>query len=481
MYYMIRRNILFRQHGGFGHITDNSLFGYRKPGDERLFPGERYVSESGAYMLSVLGKTPKSLEDIARQVFVIFKDVDFDQLRSDISDFFNTLVEEGFLSCGETCKECQDMPARPLPKKTNEGQENIGTGAECLNAARENKILLKSLHIELATECNERCVHCYIPHKYKTKKMETALLFHLLDQAKNLNVLNITLSGGEPLLHEDFCVILERLRTLDMSVNVLSNLTLLTNVMIEEMVKNPLLSVQTSIYSMSPGTHDMITGVKGSFDKTLKSLKQLQAMGVPIQVSCPIMRHNKDSFDGVVAFCEQNGLQVSTDYVIFASYDHTGCNLDSRLSLDEVVSAIDRRASDSYMHKMHLLAAEKEQLGVNSPICSVCRYYMCISATGKAYPCVGWQSNEIGDAKHQSIKEIWEASEAVKYLRSIKWEDFPKCTKCVDRGFCTVCMMSNSNENKDASVFKIDDFHCKVASLLHKKVDSYADRKEAFP
>ena len=33
--------------------------------------------------------------------------------------------------------------------------------------------------------------------------------------------------------------------------------------------------------------------------------------------------------------------------------------------------------------------------------------------------------------------------------------------------------MSNSNENSYGDEFKINDFHCKVASMIHGKVDSY--------
>ena len=68
---------------------------------------------------------------------------------------------------------------------------------------------------------------------------------------------------------------------------------------------------------------------------------------------------------------------------------------------------------------------------------------------------------------------IWEESDAVKYLRSIAWSDFPKCVSCSDKGFCNVCMMSNANEDKGADPFRIGAYHCKVASLLHRKVELY--------
>ena len=52
------------------------------------------------------------------------------------------------------------------------------------------------------------------------------------------------------MLHPHFIDFLRECRINDMSVNVLSNLTLLNDEMVAEMKLNPLLSVQTSVYSM---------------------------------------------------------------------------------------------------------------------------------------------------------------------------------------------------------------------------------------
>jgi MoaA/NifB/PqqE/SkfB family radical SAM enzyme len=63
---------------------------------------------------------------------------------------------------------------------------------------------LQSLQIELTARCNERCVHCSISHESKTRDMDTALLFSLLDQCSGMGVEQITISGGEPMLPPHF-------------------------------------------------------------------------------------------------------------------------------------------------------------------------------------------------------------------------------------------------------------------------------------
>ena len=99
-------------------------------------------------------------------------------------------------------------------------------------------IFLRSIHIEIADACNERCVHCYIPNERKNNAIDPALFYRLIEEGRKMNIIHVTLSGGEPLLHKDILGFLKRCRELDLSVNVLSNLTLLTDDILSEMKKN---------------------------------------------------------------------------------------------------------------------------------------------------------------------------------------------------------------------------------------------------
>jgi hypothetical protein len=58
---------------------------------------------------------------------------------------------------------------------------------------KDNPQLL-SLQIELSSRCNERCVHCYIPHQNKINDIEPTLFYDVLNQYHDMGVLNITLS-----------------------------------------------------------------------------------------------------------------------------------------------------------------------------------------------------------------------------------------------------------------------------------------------
>lgn len=471
MYYKLRQDVLYRQYDEYGLITDNSEFGYRMLKDTRILRGEKYVSKSGAVMLATLNRTPKYIDDIVDELMHIFIGVDFETLKNDTVEFLQYFVDEGFLTIGDDAESCRDYDCEKQDE--NKKQDNTATTVDCARNVLKTNEFLRSIHIEIASACNERCVHCYIPHKYKTKVMDSDLFYRIIEEGRKMNIIHVTLSGGEPLLHKDIIGFFRRCRELDLSVNVLSNLTLLSDEIIDEMKKNTLLSVQTSVYSMNPVVHDSITKLHGSLEKTICGLKRLMEAKIPVQISCPVMKQNKDDFVSVIRWGYDHNISVAVEPVIFASYDHSGDNLSNRLTLTEIGKVIDYELEEGYADIIGNLAKEKELMKSDDPICSVCRYSFCISVTGEVYPCAGWQTNVIGILENQSLNEIWQSSDKIKCLRKVKRKDFPKCVNCKDRGYCTVCMMSNSNENQEGDAFRINEFNCKVAELKHKKLTVY--------
>lgn len=466
MYYKISDRILFRSYDEFGYLTDNSEYGYRFLQYDYKDPGEKYVSKSGAVMLSTLTREPKSIDVILTELLSVFEGVEAAELKHDTEEFFDGLVEEGFLCSGKTPDTCETRTDFDSASSTllQSGSANIQI---------KQSEFLRSLHIEVASECNERCVHCYIPHEDKLAMIKPELFYHVVEEGRKMNIIHVTISGGEPLLHPDLIHFLQYCHKMDLSVNVLTNLILLNNDMIDEMKKNPLLSVQTSLYSMDAKVHDRITGVKGSFEKTRNALLRIAEAGIPVQISCPVMKENKDIFLEVVQWAAEHNISTAVQPQIYAQYDHTGRNLTHRLAVHEVADAVRSLLEAGYGDQWISDPTEIEQRSPRDPICSICRYMLCISATGTVYPCVGWQTNVIDTLDNASLHDIWEKSEKICALRKIQRLHFPRCIDCDDRGYCLVCMMSNANENEDGNAFRINTFHCDVAAAIHHTVNQY--------
>ena len=221
--------------------------------------------------------------------------------------------------------------------------------------------------------------------------MDAVLFYDILEQCREMNLLHITISGGEPMLHSHFIDFIRKCNEYNFSVNVLSNLTLLNQDMIDEMKHNPLLCVQTSLYSMSPDVHDGITQMQGSFEKTVSSILKLIENGIPLQVSCPIMKQNLHDYKDVVSWCNDHQLHANSDYVIIGSYDHKMQNLHCRLSLDDIheIMCSKLKSDSKYFEYITDEYEKKASLSPDDFICSVCQSSICISESGNVYPCSG--------------------------------------------------------------------------------------------
>lgn len=67
------------------------------------------VNQSGYIFLSVLSHVPQSVESLADKIMSAFKNAERDTVIHDAGEFYNGLVREGFLVCGETYADCNAM------------------------------------------------------------------------------------------------------------------------------------------------------------------------------------------------------------------------------------------------------------------------------------------------------------------------------------------------------------------------------------
>jgi radical SAM protein with 4Fe4S-binding SPASM domain len=477
MFFKQKSNVIFRNFESFGLITDNRNFGFKQTNNNENYIGDKVLSESGAVFMSVLDRIPQTLDELAKKIKKQFTDVDIRTIKNDVSEFYCMLEQDGFIVSGETMLECdekdtkfsykilepeiikKDFPPTIMhPEKSTQ---------DFLKEYFKGKPQLTNLHIEIISKCNEKCIHCYIPHDYKVSYIEPDLFYDVLEQCKKMRLVHLTLSGGEPMLHKNFCDFLRKCREYDFSINVLSNLTLLNDEILKEMKANPLLGVQVSLYSMDSNIHDEITQMKGSFEKTKNAILKLIENDIPLQISCPIMKQNKNCYNDVIEWAKKHKIHAGDDYGLIARYNHTTQNLSCRLSINEIKKVInDKVANNSkFLEQIEQEAEKKKIKTTEDVVCSVCHSSICITDNGNVYPCAGWQDYVVGNVKETSLQEIWDNSEKVLYLRSLRNKDFPICIQCPDKEFCTMCMVKNANENPNGDPLVVNEFFCNIAKL----------------
>ena len=231
---------------------------------------------------------------------------------------------------------------------------------------------------------------------------------------------------------------------------------------------------------MDPKIHDKITTIKGSFEKTKNAIEKLRNADIPLQISCPVMKANKDGYDEVMKYAHSLLMKSSTDYIMMAQSDLDTSNLANRLNLEETekvlkeILAYDIDYRESTLKQFPMSSIPLEEYA-EMPLCGAGFNDLCVTVNGDVYPCAGWQSFVVGNVFKKSLKDIWNNSPELIRLRKIRKRDFPKCMTCEARDFCAMCLVRNYNES-NGDMFKINKHFCDVAFLTKRLVEEWREK-----
>ena len=471
-YYSLKSDCYVRTYGDIGYIS-RPLVGI-----------DKIVDSIGAVFLSKLQYEPLSIDNIVKLLADTFEDVNESELAEDAVSFYDMLFADNFLNVGK-CTQAEtdshfDYSTLKGKSAYSEGYMTDVSSEKFLSDYSKKNPFLFTFHVELTSKCNERCVHCYIPHECKNTDIEHGLMIKALDQCKEMGVMNIVFSGGEPMLHPNFCDFMRYAKDLDFNVTVLSNLTLLDDEILSALKYRHTSCVNVSLYSMDAQVHDAITTVEGSFFRTKNNILRLIDNNIAVQINCPIMKQNQATFQDVILWGHEHKCAVILDYIIMARSDRSADNLEYRLTKEEIRPVLEKIVQNDVVVqaniKYHAYRSELSSgtIDPDERVCGVALSTICMVANGNVYPCAGWQKYVCGNINESSLQEIWTKSPAVILLRQLRLKDFKKCLRCEDKKYCLMCISRNSNESETGSVFDVPQITCEAARIQHQIFDEYA-------
>lgn len=169
---------------------------------------------------------------------------------------------------------------------------------------------LGTLYIYMTDGCNLACKHCWISPDYKLNKetgghVSAKKLLESCAQAKRLGLKHVKLTGGEPLLHPDFCELVYGIKALGLNLWMESNMTLLTPENTKAIL-DTMTFFSTSIDGATAESHDGFRGVANSFDTTCQAVKLLSPH-INIQVIMSVHAGNVHEVEEVMKLSHDLG------------------------------------------------------------------------------------------------------------------------------------------------------------------------------
>lgn len=126
--------------------------------------------------------------------------------------------------------------------------------------------------IEITGKCNLNCKYCF--NEKGNKDIPLSKLKNILDQADEMNVFEVCLSGGEPFIREDIFEILQYALKKAFDLAIVTNGTLLGPHIIKKLDNmNLISSLQISVDSSNEKIHN---SVRGMFSETMFSLNEIK-------------------------------------------------------------------------------------------------------------------------------------------------------------------------------------------------------------
>ena len=312
-----------------------------------------------------------------------------------------------------------------------------------------------SFDLELTARCNNNCRHCCINLPANDKKaQEEELPIHelqrVIDQAVDLGAFWCLITGGEPLLREDFFDIYLYMRKKGLLVSVFTNAILISKEHVKFFKEYPPRNIEVTVYGVTGKTYERVTKKPGSFDAFMRGVDALLQGGIKVRLKAMALRSNVHELSHIAQFCRER----TKDYFRFDPFLHLRFDgnesrneeiKSERLSAEEIVAieqadferaqaltnGCDRLINPEFAHYVgnHLFHCGT---GIGNFAISYNGFFRLCSSL--------WHRDCVYDLKKGSLREAWQDFiPKVRDTRSNRKEFLEKCRVCPIINLCIWC------------------------------------------
>ncbi|MDT8861315.1 TIGR04053 family radical SAM/SPASM domain-containing protein [Alkalihalobacillus sp. MEB130] len=161
---------------------------------------------------------------------------------------------------------------------------------------------------EITRACALKCLHCRAEaqHLRDPRELTTEEGKELINQIYEMDNPLLVFTGGDPLMREDLYELIEYAVQKGVRVSMTPSATpRVTKKAIEKVKAAGLSRWAFSLDGPTKEIHDHFRGTKGSFDLTMKAIRHLHELGMPIQINTVVSHYNVNELKDMAKLMEQ--------------------------------------------------------------------------------------------------------------------------------------------------------------------------------
>jgi PqqA peptide cyclase len=300
---------------------------------------------------------------------------------------------------------------------------------------------------ELTYRCPLHCPYCSNPLNLASHGDELTLeeWSRVLTEARELGVLQLHLSGGEPLQRRDLREIVARARALGFYTNLITSALSLPQAKAEQLKAAGLDHVQISIQAADAALSDRIAGTP-SYQRKIAAARTVKALGFPLTLNVVLHRQNIDQIATILALAEE----LAADRLELANTQYYGWAWHNRAALlptwEQLQRAepIVRAATARLAARMQIIYVIPDYYSRYPKPCmgGWGRQQLIVAPGGDVLPCSAAGQIPgllIENVRQHSLAWVWDESPLFNRFRGIDWMPEP-CRSCprksIDFGGC---------------------------------------------
>ncbi len=295
----------------------------------------------------------------------------------------------------------------------------------------------RALIAEITHRCPLHCVYCSNPLEMQRRSVElsTADWISIFQQAGEMGVLQLHLTGGEPLARTDLTELVRAGRAAHLYINLITSGVGLDAPRLDALIEAGLDHIQLSFQDIEEGPANEFAGTRSHALK-LRMAQMIRERRIAFTLNMVVHRRNLDRLERMIAFAAESGAQR----VEIAHVQYYGWALRNQEALLPTRAQVER--------SIEIVDAARERLKGRMRIDFVLPDYyakypkpcmngwghqqMLIDPTGRVLPCHAAgviPGLEFLSTREHPLRWIWEESPAFNRFRDESWMPEP-CKSC---------------------------------------------------